>query len=829
MVNHKQHSHNNRQGQVTIFVMIGLLLLVIVGLGLFMLGGDDNITTQTGRVDTTQVVTYVESCLRQTAKDGLLLLGRQGGYTDLTGMSYNEEMPWLGQAYVGGPQVIPYWYYVASCDNPYGCVEFAPPPLCKDATECDYAGDNSIELQLEHYVAQNIDVCLGEFTPLKDRFGIARDGDARVDIVFTPNDIIVDLLRPLEVEDYVSNEQVSISQFSSRLDVDFEEVYRLAYDIAELQYYTNFVENNFLHFLSIFQGDPPNPPPFTSQEFFGGNKMWLRSEVQQTLEDEILPYLNFMQIVNAGESYSPIVYFGDLDPEDPYTPFAQGIYLYSELNLGAGKSYPDLGATFLYPYDEIFLNINNRELLKGEKIKADNFAMKLAGLLITTYDFKYDVAWPLITTVSAPKAFGGEGYEFSFGIEGNVINNLPYSFDRAIIPGPVSQGLVDLSDPQHHTQSTVTITVKDKLTNEPLPDMSLSYDCGWNIHIGITGSEGIWLGTLPYCPVGGLLVAETTPHYYMDSKPHNSDRDGLVYNYELDMWPIKEKEITILRRTADDLANATTMCSNPDNCRDWLAWGELLHYSLLVDENGSSVYNETDECVTNNSSDHNNSSNGSNASDSSVCALEERTLPFSQYAMLMIQREQGVGELDPLPLTNMFTFGKSLENVAIQNQLQGETINQLFADGSLTQEQHDMVLQEMERETNLSFELEKYRTVEMIPGKYDVEAFLFYTGNIQIPAETRKEGGFLTRTTIHLPAMNFTTWLQGGVKFKAENALTFTPEQIYSDKPLVIYVLEQPLPYSWKTFEKFTDLNEYQETYSNYAQPEFETLPDPLN
>ncbi|MBR9702848.1 hypothetical protein GOV10_02340, partial [Candidatus Woesearchaeota archaeon] len=212
-----------------------------------------------------------------------------------------------------------------------------------------------------------------------------------------------------------------------------------------------------------------------------------------------------------------------------------------------------------------------------------------------------------------------------------------------------------------------------------------------------------------------------------------------------------------------------------------------------------------------------------------ICSEQELSLPFSQYVMLMLQRQQAPGELDPIPVVNTFTFGKSLESVATQAQFQAETITQLRNDGLLTDEQFTLVTQELQRDTTIAFELEKYRTIKMIPGTYDIQAFLFYTGNIQIPAERRKEGNILSSTTINLPAMNFTTWLQGGVEFRGDKGLIFTPEQIYGPDPLVIYVLEQPLPLSWKMMEEYRDTVEYQEQFANLAQPEFETLPDPLN
>ena len=111
---------------------------------------------------------------------------------------------------------------------------------------------------------------------------------------------------------------------------------------------------------------------------------------------------------------------------------------------------------------------------------------------------------------------------------------------------------------------------------------------------------------------------------------------------------------------------------------------------------------------------------------------------------------------------------------------------------------------------------------------------LTYHGLVQIPEKKEKD--------YSLPAQNFTSWISGGVVFKDKDAITLTPEQVYGDNALVLYVLEQsftkpivvpptvptgyvevPYPTSWDDMLKYKPIEDYQ-GYGrrDMAKPTFE-------
>ena len=126
-------------------------------------------------------------------------------------------------------------------------------------------------------------------------------------------------------------------------------------------------------------------------------------------------------------------------------------------------------------------------------------------------------------------------------------------------------------------------------------------------------------------------------------------------------------------------------------------------------------------------------------------------------------------------------------------------------------------------------ELTRSKEIDLIPGAYNYEGFLFYKGLIRIPKEKRRVGPFWDAQTIVLPSQNFTTWLEGGAALMDSAAFTLTEAQVYSDDTLILYVLAQPLPMTWKQLEKnYKPVEEYQQGKERFITPTVESSPQAL-
>lgn len=750
------------------------------------------------------LITFTEQCLQSTAEEALIIAGRQGGLIRLQGRTFSEAQPWVGDTFVSGTQRVPYWYHTMACNNPNGCVVFAPPPLC-ELGECYIDGQyegagTSIQEEVEFFIEENLDTCLNDFQSLESTMDV-RSGDPRVQVSFREDDVDIQLVLDITAQDVQTQEVTRLDQFSTRLDVDFEELYRLARDILSLQYTTTFAEENFLHFLSLYQGDPPGLPPFNDVSFFGGSKMWMRADAQRTIEQEVLPYLSFLQIVNAREGYAPIIDTG-VDSDDELSVYARGLFSYAELLL-ADRDYPDLAVSFLYPYSPIYLNINDREVLKGDDLSGDNFLMKIVGVLIKKYEHKYDVAFPLLVTIEDDDALLGRGFVFTFGLEANIVNNFPYYAGRSITT--IDQrtfGTLDQHEPQHLLDNQVTVIVRDAYDQTLVDKATIVYECGWRFELGQTNTQGEWTGQLPFC-LGGALRAEKATEYYPVAAPFDSQSPG-EFSVALNMWRYAEKEIVVYKRTTEHVERfeniATQGCLPLSSCREELTWGGMQTYNISTHE-GETVADMAEECTT--------------------CITQTLTVSDDQYALVMINRIPEGLVSDQSPLVSALTFGDDDADPVLDAQIDLDLIQEFYDSGQLTDEEFAFLSQQTLQEAQWAINLSRRQTIDLIPGTYTLDAMLFYTGGLYIPSE--KRGGGLFSPSVRLPEQEFPTWLQGGVQFDETNPVTFTPEEIYGPNPLVIYVLEQELPRTWSELENNYELiHEYQEGRDVLAQPRFE-------
>ncbi len=111
----KQEVHSlavrlKNKGQVTIFIIIGIVIVVAVILFLILRGG---ITSEKIPADFQAPYTSFLSCLEDDSLTGISLLESQGGYIELPDYeSGSDYMPFSSQLNFVGTN-IPYWYYVS--------------------------------------------------------------------------------------------------------------------------------------------------------------------------------------------------------------------------------------------------------------------------------------------------------------------------------------------------------------------------------------------------------------------------------------------------------------------------------------------------------------------------------------------------------------------------------------------------------------------------------------------------------------------------------------------------------------------------------------------
>src|SRR3989338_3462035 len=158
----------SKQGQVTIFIIIGIVILFVFAGVLYLTKvvtkeeltaeGEPIVAAVPQEFQPLQV--YTENCLAQVGRRGLLVLGQQGGYIypELAG-KYSANDPTNADGIDLEPIKVPYWYYnIMPNENPQISYSSKQPAL--------YAEDDpelSIEAQLSRFTEDNIAECLDDY------------------------------------------------------------------------------------------------------------------------------------------------------------------------------------------------------------------------------------------------------------------------------------------------------------------------------------------------------------------------------------------------------------------------------------------------------------------------------------------------------------------------------------------------------------------------------------------------------------------------------------------------------------------------------------------
>lgn len=713
-----------RRGQITMFIIAGLVLLLITGIAYLAVRSGDPPSLAASR-EAASVQSQVEQCLRQTGQEAVRYTALRGGYYTMDGLQDSQN--YESQVLTVAGQPVPYWHEIQSCGNAEGCIGDHRPRLCTGDCPVEIGKTEGVSWQesIERYIEDNIRACAA----FEER------GNPAAQALIRDTDVLLTLDYPVTVQ--TADGDVRLDRFSADLDVNLPDIYEFANELYSLERETMFVEEQFLHLLTIYAGIDSPVPPIRDAQLSGGSKHWTRQQVQQTLEEQVLPFLNFLQVANAMESYAPL---RSLNTERQ--AYASGVFNYMDIKLDTGL-YP-LGVQFQYPYQDVYLDINGQEFLKGKELPGTDFLSIIGGFTFIEYTFSYDVTFPLIVKITDPHAFNGEGLDLYYAIEANVRNNRPVNVSADIVTFRSAEDSLDLSGPDQLVEHTYEVQVIDRRTDLPIPDAGILYVCGNEQSMGVTDETGRWTGRLPYCLSGGHLKAERDGYMGTAVAQENSEDDGGRTTVQIHLWPRQEKPVVLYKITPEDVLSG-----------------------------GRSPLDENESVI------------------------------------LTIARQQQTPYDSPVPYVGILEFGQQ------ERQGSREVLQRALENGTITQEEYDGAVAAMGEGSGTE-------TVDLVPGRYDITGFLSYYGLIEIPEDERCDGNLLTRRCETLPAQNFTTWNAGGVVLSDDWAVEFTPEDVYGNTTLVLYVLAQQLPESWTDMENVQHIEDYQ-TYERrqMVRPEF--------
>lgn len=499
-----------KKGQVTIFVVIGIMLLLVIML-FFALRkggpepGNEEVTDALMHAKATYE-TGVQSCFEQEGVRVFRKILSHGGYLDPAneGLMALEQFPTKATAVdIGGGHLVPYWIeHRGSINCREDCVFTTHiPPI----STLDGPG-TSIEERAEMALKNSIKTCLDEIS-FTDDYEVEMAPELDVDVMIGLDAVTYTLHRTVEFTYFPTGEKTTVKEATATSPAKIRQLYETAISLIEQLEILNGTDSLSGAIQDIIAAhsigvDPKIPPMYGPTSFEANVKTrWTIDEVKEELQLRLADNLPLIQV--RGSSEQGVF----LDPNH----YSQAIYHTNSFSPDLYFTYtsyvPRIAFHFYYdPTWPIELDISPKKgyFIEPEGITPELFPGFKVG--IYEYRFAYDMRVPLLIVLSDRTSFDGEGITLLLAIETGLSGN--EQIISTTQPALTNDLPYDLfSEFDQRLDGLIAVTVTDGFTDEPMKDVEVGYICGdASVSAGYTDENGMVLTTLPFC-MGGLLVA----------------------------------------------------------------------------------------------------------------------------------------------------------------------------------------------------------------------------------------------------------------------------------------------------------------------------------
>lgn len=220
-----------KRGQVTIFIVVGIILVLIVALYISFL------SEQTPRVQRTDggfesVELYVESVLNSYSQRALEIVGERGGYIgsfDMLSFPFKHEYEATGKEIAVAIRKIPEYRNNTMIEGGHILAknppEETPPykigwPLLIDLQKTTYSRATNIKQEMEEYIEEGIkDADIPE--QFKQQFDIKTEEKPNVSVSFSNNKTTIKLDYSMNITDRGTGNMKPMDKFDVEMPIDF--------------------------------------------------------------------------------------------------------------------------------------------------------------------------------------------------------------------------------------------------------------------------------------------------------------------------------------------------------------------------------------------------------------------------------------------------------------------------------------------------------------------------------------------------------------------------------------------------------------------------------
>lgn len=563
----KRLNIRNRKAQITVFMVLGIILLFSTALIFYIKG---RIPVPEGEVlpalqDTPDVLkpvrSFVEGCAAQTMEVGLDRAMEHGGliYTDELTVDIVEPTEGEGVEYVPDSLYkVPYWSYMKSKnDCTEGCtLSTKMPTLCKSGRiGCITSGDGSIEEELQRYLEEEMKGCIRDFKQLQNQgYTITELSNITANVNIRERDAVALIEYELSVEK--EGRETEIKEYYAAVPTKITEMYDISLQIVNYTTTYCLYERYTMDLISSYTGLEKNSLPPTAEITFGlKDKKWSFFRTKEKLDNIVNNMVSFLKVSNTTNDILP-----EIEETGEYKRTRQGVFdrtLYYPL-----KEYKDVEIhTKKFPWWNAYLKMSPTE---GDKLGPtstidsadDDIIGELMELLsYREYYYDYQYSYPIVTDIVFEDE-KGEKKVFRYAQEVNLRNRACMRPSTRMLSSPATRRQTILCDQDMREEQNTTIRVYDEFNRtKKLEEVKIYFDAIEKCFLGETETDGIVVANMPQAD-GYFLTFEKKG--YLKKYIHQTDITKPIKVY---LTPITKKKVsvkTINKSVVDKIRAAST-------------------------------------------------------------------------------------------------------------------------------------------------------------------------------------------------------------------------------------------------------------------------------
>jgi hypothetical protein len=524
----------NNKGQVTIFIIIGIVILIVAGLAIVLLTEERSINEEVIPLEKVGVENYISICVAQLGEDALFYAGQQGGYVEVPNYISNDGSLHLK---VAPHVVVPYWAYGINRDIPSLV---------------------TIQNDVDRYIEENLRECVYNLQPFKDRYDLVEKSEIKSQTEFTNDKVLFTVDWVIEIREKSGETVAEMLKHNTESKIKFKKLYETAVRIIDKEFETMKLEEITQDLISL---EHPQVP-LSGIDFTCKPKVWNVEEVQRELKN--LLRINIKQLQIAGTDVMEY-------PED--LPYYKNHYVWD-----IGNAYYSKDVSVVFNFEDNYPFLFSVTPLSGGTMKSSEVGgtKYIPFLCLQNWKFTYNLMFPINVRLRDETT----GYNFNIALMTHLVRNYPNRESAEY--SQKSFHISKVTDDDYCQNKDVPMTIKtyEVVNNskgvyyrQPLGGVETTFTCiGYQCPMGTTdynlemmGDVAQYTQNFPYC-VGGILRANKEG--YEETWQRVVTKEG--QDVELNLRPLYEipaQKIKVVKhnfKSSTDIGEATPLKDGED-------------------------------------------------------------------------------------------------------------------------------------------------------------------------------------------------------------------------------------------------------------------------